>query len=135
MYRKIIEQVRDELSKYGGSLSKGIDNDSTIIFNNKVEKRFCVVLPEEYIAFLKECNGFEFNGHIIYGSTDFIENNEGLIGDSDEYVYFGEYDIGWICMKNRDRTYWELDKPSGSPMRKFNCVKDMIEQFIKQAIL
>lgn len=31
-------------------------------------------LPDDYIGFLKKCDGFEFDGYIIYGTNNFLEN-------------------------------------------------------------
>ena len=36
-------------------------------------KVYNIDIPREYVEFLRQCNGVEFNGCIIYGSNNIIE--------------------------------------------------------------
>lgn len=88
------------------------------------------VLPEDYIVFLHECNGLEFDGSIIYGTDNFLENQADYGCISKQYLILAEYDIGWFCMKKSDSSFWELDKPSGREIQQFLCAGDMIKSIL-----
>lgn len=90
-------------------------------------------LPPAYINFLRECNGLECNGHIIYGADDFWKNQTLYPGIAEQYLVFAEWDIGWFCMKKADASFWELDKPSGQEMRLFSSAEDMLRHILAAA--
>ena len=90
-------------------------------------------LPDDYIGFLKKCDGFEFDGYIIYGTNNFLENQADYEYISKQYIIFAEYDIGWFGMKKSDGSFWELDKPSGREMQQFLCAGDMIKHILSSA--
>lgn len=90
-------------------------------------------LPDDYIGFLKKCDGIEFDGYIIYGTNNFLENQADCEYISKKYFIFAEYDIGWFCMKKSDGSFWELDKPSGQEMQQFLCAGDMIRYILSSA--
>ena len=90
-------------------------------------------LPDEYIGFLQECDGLEFDGYIIYGTDNFLENQADYEYISKQYIIFAEYDIGWFGMKKSDGSFWELDKPSGREMQQFLCAGDMIKHILFSA--
>lgn len=87
-------------------------------------------LPDEYIGFLQECDGLEFDGYIIYGIDNFLENQADYEYISKRYIIFSEYDIGWFCMRKSDSSFWELDKPSGREIQQFLCARDMIKHIL-----
>lgn len=100
----------------------------------EVTDLFQAELPQDYIAFLKECDGFEFNGHILYGTRDFVGNNLDWSDCSDEYLYLAEYDIGWFVMKKEDGTFWEPDKPSGEEQEQFATAVELIKYAVLHCV-
>ena len=90
-------------------------------------------LPREYTDFLRECDGLECNGHIIYGADDFWEKQTDYPAMAERYLTFADYDTGWFCMKKTDASFWELDKPSGREMRRFPCAGDMLRHILLSA--
>ena len=93
-----------------------------------------LTLPDEYIKFLKECDGLEFDGYIIYGTDHFLENQADYEDIAKQHIIFAEYDTGWFCMKKSDGSFWELDKPSGQEMQQFLCAGDMIRYILSSAV-
>lgn len=61
-------------------------------------------LPDDYVEFLKEYDGLEFDGYIIYGTDNFLENQADYECISKQYLIFAEYDIDWFCMRKSDRS-------------------------------
>lgn len=79
-------------------------------------------VPQEYVEFLRQCNGVEFNGCIIYGSNNIIENQTDYDYIAADYIIFAEYDIGWFCMEKSSGKYCELDKPSAQEVQTFETL-------------
>ena len=106
-------------------------------------------IPNEYIKILKVVNGLEFNGFILYGIDQYlldeqsnqiinglIENNKILYENEWEkqYIFLGESNICWYVYDLIECKYYELDRPSGSKMKVFNSLEDMVEEILNNAL-
>ena len=87
-------------------------------------------IPREYVEFLRQCNGVEFNGCIIYGSNNIIENQLDYDYIAEDYIIFAEYDMGWFCMEKFSGKYCELDKPSAQEMQMFETLESMLKRVL-----
>ncbi len=135
MYEKELKEVKKELKKFNDELNyKAQEIEINTLFN-RVKDKYNYDLPFEYYQFLKECNGFEFNGHIIYGTESFIRNNEDYEQICNEkYIIIGEYDIGFFVIKKRDNSYCELDRSAADEIRKFESIEEMIKYILIESI-
>lgn len=79
--------------------------------------------------FLRQCNGVEFNGCIIYGSNNIIGSQLDYY-IAEEYIIFAEYDIGWFCMEKSSGKYCELDKPSAQEVQTLDTLEVMLKRVL-----
>ena len=132
MYYNELKRITDVMQKFCGIWDLPVPAELNQVkhFVEEANTRLKFKLPDDYIDFLKECNGLEFDGYIIYGTDNFLENQANYKCISKQYLIFAEYDIGWFCMRKSDRSFWELDKPSGREMQQFLCAGDMIKHIL-----
>lgn len=149
MYIEEINLLIKEMYKYGDKINDGVLEKDLKLFVDIFEKNFNVILPNDYLDFLKNFNGIEFNGFIIYGvdkdllsitthnhingliefNTIFYENEY-----QKKYIFLGENNISWYVYDIKLGVYFELDNPSGTKINEFANFKDMLKSFIEHAI-
>lgn len=150
-WKELLIEVEKIEEKYGSSLRNSAINTEIIKLNHNIQQRLGdIVLPESYIEFLKEVNGLDFNGLVIYGIDEllldekveedihgFIEMNE-IWYDNDwqkQYIFFGDSDTAWYCYDLKERGYVELDKPSGNLIQSFNSFDSMLSNALETILL
>lgn len=144
MWEKKIEEIRKIEERYGGRLNEPASNHEI----NKMQENISVkyngfILPIEYNDFLKELNGLEFNGLILYGvdktffDKEIEEDVQGFIEANEiwhenkwqkQYIFFADSDTAWYCYDLNGRGFLELDKPSGTVMNSFSNFEAMLEE-------
>ena len=136
MYAEALKPITDTMRKFPGvwDLPDAAGADKINRLTIDVRTALNLTLPDEYIKFLKECDGLEFDGYIIYGTDHFWENQADYEDIAKQHIIFAEYDTGWFCMKKSDGSFWELDKPSGQEMQQFLCAGDMIRYILSSAV-
>jgi hypothetical protein len=150
MWEILLSEVRKVEEKYGGSLNAPASNEQVEILTKKVKEKFNHTLPEQYINFLRNVNGIEFNGFIIYGVdssfskgevnqpiTGYIDTNEIWYENEhqQQYMFFGDSNISWYCLDITKGIYVELDKPSGTLMHEYKDFDSMLEKALKDSLL
>ncbi|WP_152525274.1 YrhA family protein [Sporolactobacillus laevolacticus] len=96
----------------------------------------------EYEEFLKQRDGIEFDGLVIFNSDPndatkgFITANEIWRADSNysHYVYFGDTDISWFAYDLNKKKYVELDKASSDFIESFDSFNQMLENVINNLL-
>lgn len=103
MYAEALKPITDTMRKFPGvwDLPDAAGADKIKRLTIEVRTALNLTLPDEYIKFLKECDGLEFDGYIIYGTDHFLENQADYEDIAKQHIIFAEYDTGWFCMKNR----------------------------------
>ncbi len=149
MYIEEINLLTKEMAKYGDKINNGVLEKDLKLFVDIFKKTFSVILPNDYLDFLKNFNGIEFNGFIIYGvdknllSIKTDNHINGLIEFNNifyeneyqkKYIFLGENNISWYVYDIESVIYFELDNSSGTKINKFDDFKDMLKSFIKEAI-
>ena len=76
MYAEALKPITDTMRKFPGvwDLPDAAGADKIKRLTIEVRTALNLTLPDEYIKFLKECDGLEFDGYIIYGTDHFLEN-------------------------------------------------------------
>ncbi|GMA98784.1 YrhA family protein [Pelosinus sp. IPA-1] len=150
MWNEQLSQIRKVEEKYGDSLNVPASNEQIEFLKKSVKERLNHILPDQYINFLQNVNGIDFNGFIIYGVDSFltedkdnpsipgyIETNE-LWYENDyqkQYMFFGDTNISWYCLDITKGIYVELDKPSGTLMHEFKDFDSMLEKALKDSLI
>ncbi|MEK3889368.1 YrhA family protein [Bacillus sp. FSL K6-3431] len=96
----------------------------------------------EYESLLKETDGLDFNGLVIYNARADDKNN-GLIAANEiwyenewqrSYLFFGDSSISWYCLDIDNNYFLELDKPSGDIMEQYNSFNEMIKNAMNSVL-
>lgn len=149
MWEKLLSEIRNIEQTYGDSLNNPASNEQIEVFENAVKEKLKYVLPEQYLNFLRVVNGLEFNGLKIYGVDSSLsedEANQSIIGyietneiwyeneHQQQYMFFGDSDIGWYCLDISKGVYVELDKPSGTLMEVYKDFDSMLEKALTDSL-
>lgn len=150
MWRENLEAIRQEVRIYGQELNNGISEKEANMFAKTVKKEMKVVLPQQYLDALKDVNGLEYNGIILYGMDEHLLNKEpnqhinGLIENNDiwnenewdtPYLFLGEGDISWYAYNPENKKYYELDNPSGDVMKEFESFDLLFVKMLEDALM
>ncbi|MEG7281523.1 YrhA family protein [Bacillus sp. 0909A] len=150
MWVNLLEEIRKTEAKYGDELNSPVTDQEIRNFEEAVLGKFPVnEIPSGYKKFLQTVNGLDFNGLVIYGLDQELlreENDEEVYGfietneqwhENDEqkkYLFFGDSDTAWYCLDVNENEYLELDKPSGTPMNKFDDFNAMLADALKVSL-
>lgn len=146
MWKSKLYQVKKLKEKYNQHCNLGV-TDKNIEDYLSLCKKNGVYIPYPYLSILKEINGFEFDGCILYGigkqylnvtPNEFIydliernkiwhENKENII-----YTYLGETNISWYVYDKNNNSYLLLDMPSGEVMEVFKNINLLIDCFFDE---
>lgn len=150
MWNEQLLEIRKVEEKYGDSLNAPASKEQIESLKKSANEKFGHVLPEQYINFLQNVNGIDFNGFVIYGVDSFFtedEDNELIPGYIDtneiwyendyqkQYMFFGDSNSSWYCLDITKKIYVELDKPSGTLMHKFKDFDSMLEKALNDSLL
>jgi hypothetical protein len=99
-------------------------------------------LPEDYVTFLGRNDGLDFNGHVIYGTTEhkqpflsgFVEANERLSGPQARHVYYGDTADQLYAQDRASRAWVVLDRPSLDVIATFPSFNAMLTKALCDAI-
>jgi len=141
-WKDMLVRIEKMERKYGSSLRNSTSDTEINKLNEFIQQKLGeFLLPNAYIEFLKNVNGLDFNGLVIYGVDEvwldreadedvqgFIETNE-LWYEIDwhkQYVFFGDSDTALYCFDLKELVFVELDKPSGTIIQSFESFDFMI---------
>jgi len=68
MYRDLLERVAQEQARFGSGLQPPASPEQLKSVVERARTQLHVELPAEYLEFLKQTNGFDWNGVVIYAS-------------------------------------------------------------------
>lgn len=99
-------------------------------------------LSEDYVTFLGANDGFDFNGHVIYGATEhkepflsgFVEANERLGGAQARHVYYGESGDQLYAQNRTSRAWVALDRPSLDVIARYPSFDAMLTKVLRDAV-
>lgn len=146
--KMIIEKmklVKKQLEQYGETINDGASEKEIELFCMQISKKLNIELPKSYLDFLKNVNGIEFNGYIVYGIDEefcvnlpkqhingFISNNLDWYDNEwlKKFIFFGDSDISWYVFDTETNRYLELDKPSEEEMSAFSSFEEMIDKIL-----
>ncbi|MCP1493433.1 YrhA family protein [Peribacillus frigoritolerans] len=150
-WKELLIEVEKIESKYDSSLRNPVSNSEIIKMKQTIQKKLGnIIIPESYIEFLKNVNGLDFNGLVIYGVDETLLDNEvdeevqGFIETNEiwyendwqkQYIFFGDSDTAWYCYDLNEGVYVELDKPSGTLIKSFDSFDSMVSDALEASLL
>lgn len=150
MWKIKLEEIIEEKNLYAEQINSGASQVELDKFKFSIKEELQKDLPTEYGDFLKEVNGLEFNGFILYGIDEvFLEKEQnqyinGLISlnqiwyeneEQKKYLFLGESNISWYVYDTNNERYIELDNPSGREMVVFKEFDKMLEKILSDSLL
>jgi hypothetical protein len=150
MWQQQLSKIVKEKEEFEELINSPATDEQIEILKKEVKEKFNNILPLGYINFLKTVNGLEYNGFVFYGIDSTLidfENNQTVYGYIDnnevwyenehqkQYMFFGESDISWYTFDLLNKTFAELDKPSGTLMHTYSNFDDMLEKALADSLL
>lgn len=150
MWNGKLEKIKSQKKIYGEIINFGATEKDIDKFKNKVKENLNLELPDEYLNVLRNFNGLEFNGFILYGIDEIILNNEpnenitGFIEANEllydnieqrQYIFLGESNISWYVYDLKNKYYAELDNPSGRVCYRFEEFSEMLDKLLSDSLL
>lgn len=150
MWKDKLEEVKKEKERYEELVNVGATNEQIERFVKEVRTKFNYSLPLEYLDFLKEVNGIEFNGFIVYGIDQelleedvnqlingFISLNEIWYENEEQkqYIFLGESNISWYVYNLKNNIFTELDNPSGGVVKEYYDFDNILEKILTDSLL
>lgn len=149
MWIDILNQILTEKKSYGEKVNLGAKDDELNVLCNQTKTIFNSNIPQSYLNFLKNINGLEINGYIIYGIDQkflkskpnqkingFIQYNELFHENSNfkNYLFLGSSSISLYVYDYVLNKFFELDNPSGEIVDEFNEFESLLEKILREAI-
>ncbi|NEN75797.1 hypothetical protein F9B74_05590 [Pelistega sp. NLN82] len=144
MWKNQLEAIKGEKKGYGEHLNKGLTEEEIFIY---LENKKKLLIPKEYINFIKMMNGFEFDGCILYGFQknhpednmekqifDLFEYNEIWHKTLSEktYTFLGETNVCWYVYNKETNKYNILDMPSAYMISECTTLDEMLDVFFNE---
>ncbi len=145
MYEKMLETLAKDMAAVGRAPQPPASEREISSLVIRAREGLGLVVPDEYLQFLREANGVRWNGCFLYGSDpenvhpglDLVEQNRAWRGDGTEnlqFTYLGESSISWFVYDTEDDTYKVLDLPTGDEMNRLNGFADLAQAIVNNAV-
>lgn len=150
MWNDKLKRVQNISSEFSASCTRsGVPVEVIKPWIVRVWEAVGVKPPDEMMNVLLLTNGFEWNGHILYGvdrdafpvPPDYsvyglIEQNKIWYEVENQRAYFflGEGNISWYVYEIATGRYLELDNPSGREMGAYCSFEDLFEKLLDNSL-
>ncbi|MGM0219159.1 YrhA family protein [Enterococcus sp. AZ126] len=152
MWKENLNRVKKVEESYDDKVNRGATDYEIANFIKKGREDLNIEFPAEYIEILKEINGLDFNGFVLYGvDEEQLENRENIeqriygaieyneiwydVEENKAYIFLGESNISWYVYETKTKLYWELDNPSGSEMYSFKTFSELFDKMLSDSLL
>ena len=149
MWKDKLQEIIQEEKLYGEEVNIGATKKEIALFLKEAKAELNVDLPNDYVKILKQVNGLEFNGLILYGIDEYLLSKQpnqsinGIIENNKlwyenewqkKYIFIGESSISWYVYDLVEGKYVELDNPSGEEIEVFSGLECMVEKMLSDAL-
>lgn len=144
-----IERIETDQLTHGEARQGAASAEQVARAREELRSRFGAALPEEYAAFLRRCNGMDYNGLVLYGASQ-SEDKPGAKGfwqglvpanaawregvGHDAYIVLGETDMDLFTVKPDGTGPVLRDKVSGDVNELFETVAQGIESLLQRRL-
>ena len=137
---------KDNNKKFNG----GLPEEYLAVVKNKLSETNFTINIEMYSELLKEINGLDFNGYVLYGYAlktedalfpqriyDIFEMNAVWHENEwqKDYFFIGESNLSWYVYDNISEIFYELDMPSGDIIEEFEDLDSLLTIFFRAAVV
>lgn len=151
MWKKLLKDIIREKKNYEELVNRGVTDNELSSLNEKSLTEFAFRFPVNFTDVLKEINGLEFNGTILYGTDEYLlDSDDGIeqriyglieynkiwyeVETNKQFIFLGESNISWFVYEKSSNMFCELDNPSGELIEKFNTIEELLEKMLKDAL-
>lgn len=86
MWQCLLENLTEMKRFFGEELHAGATPEQIQAFTEKLKRDYEIELPSSYLRFLSYCDGFEFNGHYLLGTSDVVNDPLSMTWVNDAYL-------------------------------------------------
>ncbi len=149
MWNEKLQEIKKMEAIFCGDINDGATDEEVQRFLKEIEGSFRGAHLHSYVNVLKQVNGLEFNGFILYGIDSYLLNKEpkqsinGFIDNNEvwhenewekEYIFLGDSNISWYAYDIVSDKYVELDKPSGAILEEFDTMDLLANKLFADAL-
>ena len=150
MWENNLKKIIDDKKMYDEEVNVGASREEIDKLIVESKEKLGGELPKDYLDIISKINGIEFNGFILYGVDEYLlehEINQNIYGlvDSNQiwyeneeqkkYLFLGESNISWYVYEYENKSFIELDNPSGREIGKFNNFYEMFNKLLEDALI
>ncbi len=137
-----INRIKEIENQFNQDFPKPIEESKIEEFKEIFLDFFKIEVDEEFLDFLKICDGLDFNGFQIYSSYNhtikkvlygIFENNELWyeVPDFKKYVFFAESGQDLFVFNKESKKYELLDRYCGDLIKTYNSFNNMLLYILK----
>ena len=139
MLANAISAATADLRRAGEVVKAGASDDDIRHAVRHVRERLGAVLPEAYVSFLRQHDGFEFDGVVFYATQPrdgfwqgLVEANEAWrdAPENVDLLILGDDDMSFYAVSLNGSNPARHDRVTGEVVDKFDNVDDMITDAI-----
>lgn len=129
-----IEQIETDQATHGEARQGAASAEQVAQAKERLHARFGATLPEDYAAFLRHCNGLDYNGLVLYGATqsegDPGKNGfwQGLVAANTAWRE-GQGHEGYIVLGETDMDLFTVAPDGSGPVLRDKVSSDVNELF------
>ena len=145
----VIEQIAVDQDSHGETRQAPATDEQIAHTSQQLGARFGAVLPEDYARFLRRSNGLDYNGVVLYGTTQ-SEHEPGAGGfwqglvvanaawregpGHEGYLVLGETDMDLLTVAADGTGPVLRDKVSSDVNERFDSVAQAIESILQRRL-
>lgn len=150
MWKDVLKEIKIRGQQFNRKFNAGLTEEFLVIAKNKISEMKNTIDLDSYGELLKEINGLDFNGYVLYG-YDYKTNNDmfpqriydifemNAIWHENEhqkgYFFIGESNLSWYVYDNISEIFYELDMPSGDIVEEFESLDSLLTAFLQAALV
>ena len=146
MYKALLKEMAAQAKEYGTGLQPPCPMSSVEALKLRARDELSIDLPDDYLTFLKQNNGFDLNGLLIYASErlavpgsddEFVEGIvEANLARRDyepmkQYIVFGEAGDDTYVYSISDNEYQVIDTVSMDVLERFPTFDELITRALE----
>lgn len=145
----LVAEVAAEQQDAGETVQKGASEEEIAEAAGQVRGELGAQLPADYLAFLAQANGMDFNGLVLYGAGQSPDKPgkggfwQGLVatnqewrstGDHEGYLILGDTDMDLLTASIDGQEAALRDRVSGDVLERFGDVRSMLEKVLRDRL-